>query len=311
MSKDSFDLQKSLGVCKMIVKAKRGGILLIRTVIERAAFFVFCLLVILLGCQGNWEAAHPQIVSVTVSCEGLPSSFDGYRILQISDLHGRFLEEEDFWRQVEETAPDVVVFTGDALSRGASDERIEAVGKLIARLSKQFPVYYVGGNHEAQAHLLWEKTSAAVLEGGGIKLSDEGVLLTKEGQSIHLLGLRDPARRPDPRIVQKSLAEQTSEALETLMADVDGFSLLLAHRPEDVPIYAACGADLVLCGHTHGGQVRTPFGAIFAPGQGFFPQYSAGLYQVEDTQLYISQGLGGDFRILCRPQVDVITLRCA
>ena len=77
--------------------------------------------------------------------------------------------------------------------------------------------------------------------------------------------------------------------------------------------YAAAGADLVFCGHAHGGQIRLPaVGGLFAPGQGPLPEYTAGLYQAEETTMLVSRGLGNSvfpLRVFNRPEITALTLR--
>ena len=73
----------------------------------------------------------------------------------------------------------------------------------------------------------------------------------------------------------------------------DVFTLLLAHRPEDFQTYEEFGIDLTFSGHAHGGQFRIPFvGGLIAPGQGFFPEFTAGIHEKEQSKLVISRGLG-------------------
>ena len=90
------------------------------------------------------------------------------------------------------------------------------------------------------------------------------------------------------------------------------YSVLLAHRPELIETYAAYGADLVLSGHAHGGQVRLPFiGALYAPGQGFLPEYDSGLYTVGETDMIVSRGLGNSLiplRVNNRPELVIAVL---
>ena len=101
------------------------------------------------------------------------------------------------------------------------------------------------------------------------------------------------------------------EELEGLL-DADAYSVLLAHRPELIETYAAYGADLVLSGHAHGGQVRLPFiGALYAPGQGFLPEYDSGLYTVGKTDMIVSRGLGNSLiplRVNNRPELVIAVL---
>ena len=90
------------------------------------------------------------------------------------------------------------------------------------------------------------------------------------------------------------------------------FTVLLSHRPELFPVYAAFGADLTLSGHAHGGQFRLPgIGGLFAPGQGIFPEYTSGLYRIGPAWMAVSRGLGRSefpLRLGNRPEVKIITL---
>ena len=92
----------------------------------------------------------------------------------------------------------------------------------------------------------------------------------------------------------------------------EGFTVLLSHRPELMEIYTQFDIDLVLTGHAHGGQIRLPWiGALYAPGQGFFPEYDAGLYRQGDTQMIVSRGIGNSLfplRINNPPEVVLVTL---
>ena len=99
----------------------------------------------------------------------------------------------------------------------------------------------------------------------------------------------------------------------SLAPQPDVFSILLAHRPEFAPDYAAAGFDLALCGHAHGGQIRLPvLGGLYAPGQGVLPHYDSGLYDVDGMTLAVSRGLGNSvfpFRVNNRPELVLLTVR--
>lgn len=104
----------------------------------------------------------------------------------------------------------------------------------------------------------------------------------------------------------------TARVLDNLMDDNDGYTILLSHRPELFTTYTASGVDLVFTGHAHGGQFRIPFvGGLVAPNQGFFPEYDAGLYTAETTNMVVSRGVGNSIiplRINNRPELIVVTL---
>ena len=102
--------------------------------------------------------------------------------------------------------------------------------------------------------------------------------------------------------------------LSGLTKNLNGYTILLSHRPELIDIYASFDINLVFSGHAHGGQVRIPFiGGVIAPNQGLFPKYTSGLHEVKNTKMIISRGLGNSafpFRINNRPEIVVANLIC-
>ena len=89
----------------------------------------------------------------------------------------------------------------------------------------------------------------------------------------------------------------------------DRLNLVLAHRPERFPLYAGTGADVVLSGHAHGGQIRLFRRGLYAPQQGVFPKYTEGVYNSGDSILYVSRGLGNTIvtpRVFNTPELNVL-----
>ena len=140
-------------------------------------------------------------------------------------------------------------------------------------------------------------------------MENETVELERDGETITLLGVYDPAFEADYWRVYEDDALHTN--LKLLSRDT-GFSILLSHRPEFMDLYAQYPVDLVLSGHAHGGQFRLPLiGGLIGPGQGLFPEYDCGLYQKDNTQMIVSRGIGQSlfpFRFNNRPEVVLITL---
>ena len=140
-------------------------------------------------------------------------------------------------------------------------------------------------------------------------LENEAIVSERNGESITLIGMDD--------ISVYSNADSSFYGLFTKSAllkltDTDNYTVLLSHRPEFAEEYSACGVDLVFSGHAHGGQFRLPFiGGLYAPGQGFFPKYDGGAYNIGDTVMIVSRGLGNSripFRINNRPQIVSVCL---
>ena len=247
-----------------------------------------------------------QTTEYTVSSEELPAAFDGKKIVQVSDLHNATFgkNQESLLRKVEEAEPDVIFITGDLVDSNRYD--LDAALVLIDGLVEMSEVYFVTGNHEVAVNKVDEIKEALVAR-GVIFLENETVHWELEGESLQIAGIHDPLMKP------YSLAENyTNDAIETAGL-TDQFTLLLAHRPEQLAVYAENNIDVVFSGHAHGGQVRIPgIGGIFAPGQGWFPRMTEGVFRKEETQLVLSRGLGNSgfpLRILNRPEVVSVTLK--
>ena len=222
-------------------------------------------------------------------------------------------------KRVAAQQPSAIVLTGDMIDSRRT--KVEPTIALAQRLAELAPVYYVTGNHEARI----PEAAQALLDGltraGVTVLRSEAVDLQEGGESIRLIGLDDLGVYYQALSGDSSDRQALSAAKEALKRDLStlaegsGYALVLSHRPELIDLYAECGADLVLCGHAHGGQVRLPFiGGLYAPGQGLFPAWDAGLYETGGTQMFVSRGLGNSafpLRVNNRPEVVTITLRRA
>ena len=265
----------------------------------------------LLGWALVWGNTALVRTDVLVCSNGIPEAFDAYRIVQISDLHDAQIGEnnEKLIAMTAETEPDCIVLTGDFVdSSRFHPERSLSVAESLVKIA---PVYYVSGNHEA---ILPDEDYQALTDGmralGVCVLEDESAELTRDGQSIRLIGLTDIGFHP-------GTLEEKKDALRTALSALlpeDEFSVTLAHRPELMDVYTECGAPLVLSGHAHGGQIRLPgIGGLIAPGQGLFPKYTEGKYEENGTTLVVSRGIGNSvlpLRVNDRPQIVVVQLAC-
>ena len=253
-----------------------------------------------------WENQALVRTDYAVKSSNLPQAFDGYRIVQISDLHNTLFGKgnERLLEMIRSAQPDMIAITGDLID--SRHTRVEIALEFAKEALKIAPCYYVTGNHEIRDDDL-EELLEGLKETGVTVLRGEAVQLYKEDQWIHLVGIDDMSlvcKKPD---TESMVARQMLERFES-----QHYTLLLAHRPEPFTVYADLGFDLTLTGHTHGGQMRLPWlGGMFASGE-FFPEYDAGLFQQGDTAMVVSRGLGNSlfpFRINNRPEVVVVTLR--
>lgn len=240
-------------------------------------------------------------IALPKGMEGL----DGYRIVQIADLHSAKLDKE-LEQALEQLQPNLIVMTGDLVNR---EDRDFTQALSTAALAVRFaPTYFVRGNHEvdnpdyARLRQGLEKVGVTILE-------DEGVVLEYHGASLNLAGMKDVTAYPSSRAQAIEAMAQTAKDLF-----VEGtYHVLLSHRPSLLEAYEASGADLVFSGHAHGGQVRLlVIGAVFAPDQGLLPQVTAGVHAAGKAQVVVSRGLGNGTpfpRLWNGPELVAVTLR--
>lgn len=252
---------------------------------------------ILLFAYTYWGTNAIAVKKYRVAIAGLPPAFDGFTILHLSDLHnkeyghrqGRLLEvigRQEF---------DLIAITGDIIDK--RKPRLAPVEELIGGLGEE-EIFFVPGNHE---HWAGYGPIKAALEGLGVKtLENEGIRYERAGDHIWLLGVDDPYTGKD----------RLDEALG-VVNDARP-RVLLAHAPDIFPAAAEAGLELVLVGHTHGGQIRLPFvGAVLAPGQGLLPHYDYGPFTEGGTTMIVNGGLGESLlpvRFNLRPEIVSVTL---
>lgn len=264
-------------------------------------WFLWGGIIVALLCFLRYENHHLVVTEFTYVNESVENYPNGYRIVQISDLHNAVFgrNHRTLVDKITELAPDMVVITGDIVDSNHTD--IDAAIDLVDQLAELYPVYYVTGNHEywldeGDRRRLFE----AMEQAGAIRLFNEAVTINASGGTFDLIGLDD-----------KSLADDTLKALLS-ECDRETLNIVLAHEPQYIERYAVADAGLALCGHAHGGQFILPLiGPVVAPDQGFFPQYTSGAYRMEDTTMFVSRGLGNSIipvRLFNYPEVVCIDL---
>ena len=220
------------------------------------------------------------------------------KLVHLSDLHGKKFGkgQQKLIGAVMSCGPDLIAVTGDMVNgRNADQRELEETAQLLSALNDYAPVLYVAGNHE---HHLGKRGFAAFRK----VLSDHRIIvLSNEMVSIRAEGAVD------------------RQTLQTLMGDFEvqeGFRLLLCHYPARFALdgedsYQNFCFDLMLAGHSHGGQIVLPgIGGLYSPDQGLFPKYYKGMYG-DMPKLIVSGGLGPSFfpvRLFNRPEVVCVTV---
>ena len=271
-----------------------------------AAIVAILILLIIWIAYGNTDL---EIYKYNVKSEDIPSEFDNFRIVQISDLHNAEFGEnnEKLLLMLKQADADIIAITGDMIDSRNTD--IDVAISFAQKAVNIAPVYYVNGNHESRVLGEYEKLKQGLTDAGVTILENSSADITIGDEAITLIGINDPTFRMD--IMDDTMEQNIAHQLVNVIPDNDNYKVLLAHRPEYFDVYAG-KVDLVLSGHAHGGQFRIPFiGGLVAPGQGFFPEYYEGSHIKENTEMIVSRGIGNSiipFRINNKPEIIVAEL---
>ena len=257
---------------------------------KKTVLIVSVLAILCLGIWTLWGNIALEVNEYEIVSDRIPEAFTGFRIAQVSDLHNKDFGEGygQLLTLLSEINPDIIVVTGDLIDSRQTD--LDIALEFAWQAGKIARVYYVSGNHEARVPE-YEDLKIGLVKAGVVILENQKVQITREGESITLMGIDDPSFQEDYLFGDsESVARQ---AIEDLQNESDGYTILLSHRPELFDLYVETEMDLVFSGHAHGGQFRLPFiGGLVAPNQGFFPEYDAGLFNKNNTTMIVSRGVG-------------------
>ncbi len=227
------------------------------------------------------------------------------RVALVSDLHSCDYgdKSKELTDMLDEEKPDAVLLCGDIFDKKLPNDNAYEFLKYVAT---RYACYYVTGNHEyARREVVTIKKNLRAL--GITVLDGQCARLSANGEALNVCGIDDFGAVGESA-ARAELKQAASGADERL------YTLLLAHRPKNIDIYSEYGFDLVLSGHTHGGQWRIPgvMEGFFVPSDGFFPKYVAGEYEYNETRLIVSRGLAREShpipRIFNNPELVIIDL---
>lgn len=267
---------------------------------NKVLIIIFTLIFLSVFCLVNnkWLT----VTDYSYSSDRLPQEFDGFKIVHISDLHNASFGKNNarLIDKIKRCEPDIIVITGDIADGNRPDIGVSV--RFCEEAAKLCPTYYVTGNHEYALDCdEFAELSKGIENSGAVFLQNETTQINVGESSLTLVGLND-----------NSLCR---EDLAKIMENVspDSFTILLAHEPQEFEEYCACSPDLIFCGHAHGGQVRLPFvGGLVAPDQGFFPKYTEGRFDQDQTTMYISRGLGNSvipLRVFDLPEIVCVSFQ--
>lgn len=240
----------------------------------------------------------------------IPDSFHGTKIVHVSDIHyGRTILKEELNKlvtSINELKPDIVIFTGDLIDKDTNlkekDRKIiiKALNKIDTTINK----YAITGNHDYQ----FEEYTSILLESNFINLDDNyDIVYNKSYEPIMLAGLKT-------YLSSKKSMDDRMLNINTYISDNKDngpkFRILMMHEPDLIDDVQVDNFNLVLAGHSHNGQVRLPIiGATILPAKAknYYDEY----YKINDTDLYISSGVGTstiNFRFLNKPSINLYRL---
>jgi len=243
--------------------------------------------------RGKRNAGLVRLTANRIVSERLPAAFDGFRILHLSDLHTDM--NEAAMARVGELASDLnydlCVMTGDFRGQtfGPFQASLDGLARLVSRLKG--PIYGVLGNHDTVRMV-------PALEDMGVRmLLNERVALERGGARIHLAGI------DDAHFFRADNIEKAAEDIPD-----HEFAILLSHTPEIYRQAAHAGFDVLLAGHTHGGQVCLPGGIPITLDSALPRRYGAGAWAYHGMAGYTSVGAGSSVvavRLNCPPEITV------
>ena len=270
-------------------------------------FLILCLIL-----PGFYNAL--KVVTYAVSAENVSGPV---RIVLVTDLHSCAWgdDQKELLDAVDKQKPDLVLLGGDIFDDGLPDDNAAA---FLRGMSGKYPCVYVTGNHEYwSGEESFAQRLALLKECGITRLSGGMTTYEFSGTVLNICGVDDPYAWKG----SDGFTEYTSGSFREQLEAAAGlprngaFTILLTHRPELMDLYAGYGFDLVLAGHTHGGQIRVPgiLNGLYAPNQGFFPKWAGGRYEENGTVMIVSRGLARECtmipRLYDRPELVVVELR--
>ena len=210
----------------------------------------------------------------------LPEDFDGYKIIQLSDLHHKNFgkNQKDLIKMIKDEEPDLILLTGDIVDEEHTD--MTSVENLFAGICDVAPIYYVSGNHELyiKARKQYDILEELLVKYDILDIDDQTVEIKKGNSSIYLHG-------------EKYRANRITQHLS--YADESKFNILMYHCSNYFDLISNYGYDMIFAGHTHGGVVRLPFiGGLIGNGRELFPKYAGGVYRDGNCTMFSSRGLG-------------------
>lgn len=270
---------------------------------------ILAILVAIYVIYGYFASKKIVLSEYIVESNKIPSEFEEFKIIQISDLHD-MNHVKNVYDKINKIKPNIVVMTGDMINFNTTFNSELNVFKLIKNIDNNIPIYYINGNHELKLKETDNKKNTndyklyknELIKNNVIIIDGEKIEITKGNQSIIIYGLRETP--------SDYLKKNKNKVSNNVQIDENYFNILLAHNPLKFELYEKMGFDLVLSGHVHGGEIRLPFvDGLLSPDRTFFVKYSKGEYIISDTKMIVSAGLGDKtFKFRLNNPYDLVSI---
>jgi predicted MPP superfamily phosphohydrolase len=236
-----------------------------------------------------------EVTQYIITDNRIPSRFDGYTIVQLSDFHCKRFgnQEEELINEIKNEKPNLIVLTGDLIDRNHQD--IENVSILLNGISQICPVYTISGNHEFDEWNQYIKLVELYKKYGIVQLDDSTQTISIGNDNINVHGLK-----------------WGSTLTNQIIDDAQTYDILLYHNANEFNHMSTLGYQLILSGHTHGGLIRLPFfNGLIGNNGDLLPAFAGGVFVNHDCTMISSRGLGDSYlpRFLNRPELVSITLK--
>ena len=243
---------------------------------------------------GFYRADRLTVTNYTVKCAAFSQPLT---VAHLSDLHccKYGIDNEMLVRDISEAKPNLIFMTGDIINRESTDADLTAVLDLTKELSGIAPVFYSLGNHEVEYMQKYGRDFLLELKASGATVLDQQYVEIKiDGQKLRIGGIYG-------YVLSTTLESGEEQLFMQDFIDIQLPTLLLCHMSEGLLDYGSIDdwkADVVFSGHAHGGQIRLPLiGGLYDPETGWFPKYEKGAYQIADSTVIVSAGLGSSERL--------------
>ena len=274
-------------------------------------FFIILFLIIgLIIAYGFF--IEPKLITVKeqkITIDNLPDNFNGFKIVHISDLHfGNVFNEKSLQKlvnSINEQKPDIVVLTGDLIDQNThmTTSMASKISKLLKNINATSGKYAINGEND----LNFDEWTNIIIDSNFIDLNNTYDSIYKDGYSnIFIAG----ASTTKDKLSINDKLKTSIDYLNSFNKDGPVYKILLLHEPDAINDLTVNPFDLILAGHSHGGQIRLPFigATIFKDGA---KKYYNNHYKLENSDLYISNGLGGsnyNFRLFNTPSYNLYRL---